>query len=402
MPGEDPRPEFDPDWPVCDQSGCWGVQHNGPRCVAHGGGLDGFAPGAELDLRGVAVDSALLATILGKFRDHKAKRFVFGRVLCDHTWFNGKAWFDGSLFTGETSFDNACFSALAFFDGAACEEDLSFVATRFAGSTQMNSMRATWIDMDGAWFAEAVAIDVGATELICTNTRFDGGVSLLAGYAVDMTGARFGAPSTVVGAIVTSLANCDVSNLALSEVDLSGCTFLGAHRLEQLRIDGSTRFAVPEKRWGTRRWVLADEAAGPPARVAATYRALRKSLEDSKNEAGAGDFYYGEMTARRRTTQSSRAERAILTVYWVLSGYGQRAWRALAALLVVIVAVTTVLVVAGQDFGLAARVALGTALSKDPQVELTATGEWVVLVARFLGPVLLALAVLAVRARVKR
>jgi hypothetical protein len=402
MPGEDPRPEFDPDWPVCDQSGCRGVQHNGPRCVAHGGGLDGFAPGAELDLRGVEVDSALLATILGKFRDHEAKRFVFGRVLCDHTWFNGKAWFDGARFESLARFNNAWFSDLAHFEGADCAKSLSFFETRFAGRTLMDWVIAPSINLGRAWFAEALRITVDAAHLICPGTRFDGGVTIATAGEVDATRASFGAPSTIAGARVSSLADSDVSNLVLADTDLRECGFLGTHRLEQLRIDGRTSFAEPEGWWRAKRRMLADERTEHPARVAVLYRSLRKSFEDSKNEAGAGDFYYGEMEARRKSDESLVAERAILTVYWVLSGYGQRAWRALAALLVVIAAVTTVLVVAGQDFGLAARVALGTALSKDPQVELTATGEWVVLVARFLGPVLLALAVLAVRARVKR
>jgi hypothetical protein len=86
----------------------------------------------------------------------------------------------------------------------------------------------------------------------------------------------------------------------------------------------------------------------------------------------------------------------------LLSGYGQRASRALIALVLVIVVVTGLLTVWGQDFGMAARTALGAVVFRDDKTDLTAAGEWVVLVARVLGPVLLALAVLAIRARVKR
>lgn len=75
----------------------------------------------------------------------------------------------------------------------------------------------------------------------------------------------------------------------------------------------------------------------------------------------------------------------------------------LLTLLVVISVVAGVLMsAAGQDFGLATRIALAAMLSKDPQVEPTAAGEWTVLVARFLRPLLLALAVLAIRVRVMR
>lgn len=125
-----------------------------------------------------------------------------------------------------------------------------------------------------------------------------------------------------------------------------------------------------------------------PERLAGLYRSLRKSFEDSKNEAGAGDFYYGEMEMRRRSPATRLAERWILTLYWLLSGYGQRAARALVALLALIVVVTVLLWQWDRASGRRHGVDRGR--------------EWTVLVARFLGPVLLALAVLAVRARVKR
>lgn len=62
----------------------------------------------------------------------------------------------------------------------------------------------------------------------------------------------------------------------------------------------------------------------------------------------------------------------------------------------------TLLILWGQPFGQAARIAVGAVVFRDDRTELTEAGEWTVLIARFLGPVLLALAVLAVRARVKR
>jgi hypothetical protein len=67
-----------------------------------------------------------------------------------------------------------------------------------------------------------------------------------------------------------------------------------------------------------------------PEDVAARYRQLRKAFEDGKNEPGAADFYYGEMEMRRHDREtSSRAERALLSAYWLVSGYGLRASRAL-------------------------------------------------------------------------
>jgi hypothetical protein len=37
-----------------------------------------------------------------------------------------------------------------------------------------------------------------------------------------------------------------------------------------------------------------------PDRLAMLYRVLRKAQEDSKNEPGAADFYFGEMEMRRQ------------------------------------------------------------------------------------------------------
>lgn len=84
------------------------------------------------------------------------------------------------------------------------------------------------------------------------------------------------------------------------------------------------------------------------AQIAALYRALRKGREDNRDEPGAADFYYGEMEMRRHAKRAKlRQERQrghlgeatgagveylILWIYWLISGYGLRAWRALATL----------------------------------------------------------------------
>ena len=153
-----------------------------------------------------------------------------------------------------------------------------------------------------------------------------------------------------------------------------------------------------------------------PAQVAGVYRMLRKSREDGKDEPGAADFYYGEMEMRRhahrgRTSGASRGrvERGILTAYWLVSGYGLRAWRALAWLLVVLLAATAALWAVGfadqrQSWNSALLYTAGavTRLVSPPEGLLTEPGQAIRLVVGLLGPVLLALALLALRGRVKR
>lgn len=103
-----------------------------------------------------------------------------------------------------------------------------------------------------------------------------------------------------------------------------------------------------------------------------------------------------------------RAERWILAGYWLLSGYGQRAARAIGALLVLIATVALMLIMwgglqwTGSGLERAAQISLGAVVFRDAGQQLTTAGSWTVTIARIIGPVLLALAVLAIRARVKR
>ncbi|MEU9190316.1 pentapeptide repeat-containing protein [Streptomyces sp. NPDC048484] len=184
---------------------------------------------------------------------------------------------------------------------------------------------------------------------------------------------------------------------------------------------------------------------GPPA-LAALYRQLRKAFEDGKDEPGAADFYMGEMEMRRlvRRPGRNRAEHQLLTAYWALSGYGLRASRSLAWLGLAVAAtilammlwglptedpkpkVTGTLPAAGQTVNLtvdngdptltgithdhltgkraekAVRVVLNSVVFRSSGQNLTTAGTYIEMTSRFLEPVLLTLAALAIRGRVKR
>jgi uncharacterized protein YjbI with pentapeptide repeats len=267
---------------------------------------------------------------------------------------------------------------------------------------------------------------------------------------------------------VLSLRRVDVSTLVLADVDLSACLFQGAHHLDQLRIEGARPFAstpagwkfgrvggqgVPVWRW-TRRQTLAEEhqwragrrlPAAPsgrphpqlvgwfgsevqapwlaghtgrrvqplrPGRVAVLYRGLRKAQEDSKDEPGAADFYYGEMEMRRLASATPWGERVILTLYWLVSGYGLRGLRALAWLLAVVVGLAGLLQAIGFNGGdpgfrdaliYAAQSTISIASGNKALTEhVSWAGEVLRIALRLVGPVLLGLALLAVRNRVKR
>jgi len=255
---------------------------------------------------------------------------------------------------------------------------------------------------------------------------------------------------------LVSLRRANVAGLGLSNVSAADCRFAGAHNLDKLRLESDVGFATAplplglggrswggreaiaeerawrsnrsHSRWAAPRWPrwLDDQTPGvlDPGQIASLYRALRKGREDSKDEPGAADFYYGEMEMRRRarplnasnlrgqsgTTLRGRAERGILTAYWSVSGYGLRAWRAVAWL----AGVTVLLAVAFHLVGFAVPphpVSYWTSLLyafratlslSDNQVTLTAWGQLLQAVLRLTGPVLLGLALLGLRGRVKR
>lgn len=193
-----------------------------------------------------------------------------------------------------------------------------------------------------------------------------------------------------------------------------------------------------------RGWNVAVLGAGRvgPLQLAPVYRALRKAFEDGKHEPGAADFYYGEMEMRRHADDIPRSERSLLTAYWALSGYGLRASRALgwlaAAMLVTIVLLMSVGLpkdapkqeatgtvpagggtvtfeigkddprnptgnrFTGERFEKALNVTLNSVVFRSADQDLTTAGTYIEMTSRLAEPVLLGLAVLAVRNRVKR
>jgi hypothetical protein len=122
------------------------------------------------------------------------------------------------------------------------------------------------------------------------------------------------------------------------------------------------------------------------------------------------DFYYGEMEMRRRDRRTPWAERVILWLYWLVSGYGLRGLRALASLAVVVVGLAVLLYAVGYAtppspssvWGSLLYAASSTLSIGDEQVQLTGWGKLLRIMLRLTGPVLLGLALLSVRNRVKR
>ncbi|WP_346172589.1 pentapeptide repeat-containing protein [Streptomyces cuspidosporus] len=424
---------------------------------------------------------------------------ITGRACFDGTHFHrSRACFNGADIGGDMPFAEAHFAAQATFDGATIGGDLSFSRARLEAGVGFR--RAVFrrtagigplvcpgtVDFSDAVFEAAVTLEAAARKARCRRTRWASTAALRLRYArVDLSDAVVEFPVTVVGrprpfvspegeviaepvltdgrVRVTSVKGVDAAYLVLADVDLTGCLFVEAVHLDQLRLEGRCVLSPPPAglRW-IRRQTLAEEhhwratrygdgwtPAPPgvethePAVLAPVYRQFRKALEDGRNEPGAADFYYGEMEMRRHDSTASRGERTLLRLYWALSGYGLRAGRALAWLVLAMTATVLAMMLWGLPQGDSDLVSAGTTdgrrvtlttrkpapvnpegpytrrlssvrFEKSMRVvansvifrasgqDLTTTGTYVEMTARLVEPALLGLAVLAVRSRVKR
>jgi hypothetical protein len=391
------------------------------------------------------------------------------------TTFSGDAWFGDVAFGGAADFAGAAFRGRAEFSNTGFERAREFgplLAYRGLVLDDADFMQQVRIEVSAtgvccrrARFPAGVQFRLRWARVVLDDTDFPA-PSLLSGVprlayedlrlpsevltARDERIAR--AWRRLLGGEISeqpqllSLRRANVAGLGLSNVTLADCRFAGAHNLDMLRLEASVAFAAAPAPLGRLSWegrqVIAEErawracrrhrwgwsapswpgwAGDPPGvldagQIAGLYRALRKGREDTKDEPGAADFYYGEMEMRRRTRQITetasrgRAERGLLTAYWLVSGYSLRVWRALAWLTMI----TALFAVAFHLVGFAKPpqpVSYWTSLLyafratlslTDSNIQLTAWGQLLQGLLRLTGPVLLGFALLALRGRVKR
>ena len=410
--------------------------------------------------------------------------------------FSGHAYFSGAKFDDEAWFREARFSGDAQFDGAQFSGDALLVRVAFEHTAAVGPLVCTGtLDLSEAVFGAAVTIEAAASSICCRRTRWASTAALrLRHAAVDLSDAVLEYPVSIAARSrrftlgprelaepgltsprvrAVSLRGVDAAHLVLTDIDLTDCRFAGTVHLDQLRLEGRyplsaapsglrrrgvwpvrwtpRRTLVEEHHWraarhtGSDGWTPAPqgEEVLEPAALAPVYRQLRKAFEDGKHEPGAADFYYGEMEMRRHADDIPWSERSLLAAYWVLSGYGLRASRALGWLLVAMTATVLAMMLWGlpQDdpkptstgtltgrsltmttdtpdavnrkgpyqerlsterFEKSLRVVVNSVIFRSSGQDLTTIGTYTEMASRLTEPVLLGLAVLAIRGRVKR
>jgi hypothetical protein len=429
-------------------------------------------------------------------RDADFRNVAFGKSSFTKATFAADVNFDRARFDGKSYFTDATFSKATLFRGTVFHNDAHFVRATFERAKRIGPMTSDGaIVFSGASFESSIMLEASAVDLAFQQTEWSSTGVLRVRYAkVNLSGATFAAAMTVATAFtpfldvdggimddsragdsvltkITSLQGTDVSKVLLVDVDLRECRFAGAMHLDQIRLEGECRFRNSPRgihyagwrmtRWSQRR-VLGEEAewrasrpsprgwnspsmtaSVTPASLSATYRHLRKSFEDSKNEPDAADFYYGEMEMRRNDDNRPLSERYLLALYCLVSGYGLRASRALIWLGITIIATLAALVLWGlpsqapvtvssgvihghtfqevtsipkpvnptgslysrvtaQRFEKAFRVVVNSVVFKSSGQVLTTSGTYIEMSSRIIEPVLLGLALLAIRSRLKR
>ncbi|MEU3290523.1 pentapeptide repeat-containing protein [Streptomyces longwoodensis] len=376
--------------------------------------------------------------------------------------FKGDALFGSATFVSTNRLGPLTCAGQVVLSGAAfgVPVTLSFAARRLEcrrtrwSSTAEIRLRYATVDLAHAVFEYPLTIAAEPDPLILINGRL---------LLEDLFPSAYDPGVRVASLRGVDAAHLVLADLDLSECLFTGTVHLDQLRLEGA-CTFDTAPARRWRRWPpvryTERRVLAEEhhwragqpgavpgwVSGPgragPLQLAPVYRALRKAFEDGKHEPGAADFYYGEMEMRRHAHDIPGSERRLLTAYWALPGYGLRASRALAWLGAAMI-VTIVLLMAfglakdtpkqtatgtipagggkvtfeigtddpqnptsdrftGKRFEKALNVTLNSVVFRAAGQDLTTAGTYIEMTSRLTEPILLGLAVLAVRNRVKR
>lgn len=236
--------------------------------------------------------------------------------------FNGKVEFHNATFTGKAVFNGATFSADATFRSAKFNEDASFDGTQFTHNVSFKDAKflSRTLFAPGKEDGEVIQIFPGAD----------------------------------------SAAECDFRNaiidppdsLIFRDVDLTKCRFQGTD-LRKVEFTGVEWPQIVSKKWPKiirktwptigRRFGVYDEIAPLPEgqtrawhHIERLYRELKQNYEDRRDYERASDFHYGEKEMRRRNPQTSWGLRVLLSIYWLLSGYGERYVRPLICATVVL------------------------------------------------------------------
>jgi uncharacterized protein YjbI with pentapeptide repeats len=248
-----------------------------------------FTEGANFQYAEFAEGANFRETLFNKGTDFEETVFIKKADFANAS-FHEESKFRNANFTGDADFENAYFFGDAYFWKVRFNRGVNFYDAHFSRKVGFN----------GASFS-------GRTLFDCSNGI---GVStqIFSGVEVDF---RY--------VIIEPL-----DAITFRDVDLRECRLVGTD-LRKAELVGVT---WPKK---GKRFRVYDEDAPLGAReprawhhIEQIYRQLKQNYEDRKDYERASDFHYGEKEMRRRNPETSRGLKFWLTLYWLMSGYGER------------------------------------------------------------------------------
>ena len=329
-------------------------------------------------------------------------------------------------------------------------------STPAESANRLGPFKCVALHLQKATFKARVSIDVDPQHYsnLSGSTLEQGGSLHFRKGTVDLSQMSLGDPLRISGQVdaevapeIVSISNADAGQMSFARVDMRRCLFYGAHGVDAINLESSV--LLPKAPWrAVRRTCIADEFAWratavwwrrwgwkldgvhvgnePPMvrrgeatpahfplmerapQVAGTYRELRRTLESKSDMSRAAVFDYGEMEMRRFSKGIDRRSGFSSVCIGPRAGtdfdprgrwFGGSQWSVQAPTRCRLAALPLIRghCHAGILFALRASLPGVSTLEK-----LTPFGQGVEIALRVAGPLMIALFVLAVRARVMR
>jgi uncharacterized protein YjbI with pentapeptide repeats len=364
------------------------------------------------------------------------ERAIFKGATSFFGFIRGGAKFDKAIFKGSTSFWGAFVEEATFYE-VTFEDDANFDTAQFQNRTSSDGTTSTV----GTTFRDAT-FEGRATFRMAT---FEGGA--------EFTGANFRGNADFTWTTFRGTANFGstsfegaarfvdtrFSKLALKPEPTAAVTFRGAwiekpelfsfYRVwlrpsSLFEMSGLGKANFIEVKWyGTleeeieiveQRTRLAGDPntteqvvqASPHSLLAKVYRELYRNAEEDRDYPTANEFHFLSMEALRK--ESWKRLGLVGTLYWALSGYGERPRRAFGVLVGVCAAFAALYMLFGpaelQNLGRAVVYSLGAVARLNPEPKPTEPGlfQFLVIAEGLLGPLQIGLLLLAIRRKVMR
>jgi len=289
-----------------------------------------------------------------------------GVIFEQETSFNKATFLQGANFSGARFTRKACFGQTDFraevnFERVEFAEHVEFSETQFRGKVTFfmaqfikdaSFSRASFSHgAEFVWvkFTEGVGFS-GATvrgQILFTSRKSE----VFHDYLVPLMSAP-DPPFSEVEVDFRDVTMEPPDTVVFREADLKQCAFLDTDLRKVQTVGVKWPRITSQIRWSwVRYWAdrlrvghrtgvydeidargrQRQEGMVPPwSQIEKLYRELKQNYEDRRDYERAGDFHYGEKEMRRKNPETPLSLRFFLTLYWVVSGYGERYLRPLA------------------------------------------------------------------------